>query len=552
MVISSHRWKIRLFLRQPILRATISLEFCLFSGSRTKSSSAHLRDYTNMYKYNRFISRELLIPLACGMAIITSPLAAFAETAKQPAEVVEQKPKTLFDLFKKPNGAAKTAPAASATDRPTANNSGISSNAIEGLLKQKSFSFNGKTIVPSTYADFYKANRNKAIWTEKGGFFGVKKDLSPAGEKLIAALKDAKNDGLDPSAYFKPISGSLKKLNAAELAEVELYLTAAFVELTRDLFLGKTDPSTLGDEIVPSPKKFDANAILKVASSQGIGKAFEMVRPSHPQYAALRGLMAQTLDPKKRAQIAINLERWRWLPSDLGTNYVFVNQPAFKVYIYSNGSIVDQRNVVVGKPEHKSPMFSDVMEYVEFNPQWNVPVSIAVNEFLPKLVSDRNYAKTKGYTVYEGYGENAQEIDSRKVNWSKVKADQDTFPYRFVQDEGGDNALGEVKFLFPNTFNVYLHDTPSKKLFKQPARAFSHGCIRVQDPLEFAEKIFGISGGIAPDQIRPLVKTGVRKQVNLKTKMPVYLTYFTIWVEGGKPIYYSDMYGRDAALRPLI
>lgn len=488
----------------------------------------------------------------CCAALLAQPVIASAQSTQIPAETAEQKPKTLLDLFKKPKSDLENTPAATATDRSSTKPSGLGGSNIDALLKQKSFSYNGKTIVPAQYAAFYKGNHYKAIWTEKGGFFGAKKDLSPAGTKLIAAFKDLKNDGLNSEDYFSPLKGSMKKLSGPELAQIELYLTAGFVEMTQHLFLGKTDPTKLGDEIIPSPKKFDPNAILKIAATQGVDKALEMVRPSNPQYAALRGLMARTLDPKKRAQLAVNMERWRWLPQDLGKNYILVNEPAFQVYIYSNGTIVDERNVVVGKPEHKSPMFSDEMEYVEFNPQWNVPSSIAVNEMLPKLIANRNYLHKLGYSVYEGFSDDSKEIDSRKVNWSKVKADPDSFPYRIVQDEGGDNALGEVKFLFPNQFNVYLHDTPSKKLFKQSSRAFSHGCIRVQDPLDFAEKVFGIAGGIAPDKIRPLVKTGERKQVNLKNKLPVYLTYFTVWVEGGQPRYYSDVYERDSALNRLM
>lgn len=485
-----------------------------------------------------------------------SPETAFAQARKpvveQPVVSEVQKPKTLLDLFKKPGSTAETKAATKTDDQPGSSQNSFAPGSMEALLKEKSFTYNGKTIIPGQYAAFYKGNKYRSIWTDKGGFFGIKKDLNANGQKLVAALKNAKNDGLETSDYFSPLPGSLQKVNGPELAKIELYLTSAFAAYSRDMFLGKTDPSQLADEIVPAKKTFEANAILSAASSRGIDHALDMVRPSHPQYEALRGLMSRTLDPKKRAQIAINMERWRWLPQDLGNQHILVNQPAFKVYIYSGGSVLDERNVVVGKIEHKSPMFSDVMEYVEFNPQWNIPVSIAVNEFLPKLVSDRNYAKSKGYTVYEGYDENAQEIDSRKVNWSKVKADQDTFPYRFVQGEGGDNALGEVKFLFPNEFNVYLHDTPSKKLFKQPSRAYSHGCIRVQDPLEFAEKIFSVAGGINPDTIRPLVKTGERKQVNLKKSLPVHLAYFTVWVDGGQPVYYPDVYGRDAVLRPLM
>ncbi len=526
-----------------------------------------------MTKLREHTSIRITFPFIVGAALLGAMPGAHGETAKQSkavevSETTSDRPKTLFDLFKKKQAdegaeAGKTAEKKPLFGKPSKSDkdstkleretgTAFGNSGLEALLKQKTFSYNGKTINPANYAAFYKANKNKPLWTEKSGFFGIKKDISPEGKKLLAALRDAKNDGLNPSDYYSPMPGSLKQVKGAELAQIELYLTASLVDFARDLYIGKIDPTQLADEIVPAKKTFDANAILQIAAKQGINAALQRARPSHPQYQALRTLMGRTLDPNKRAQIAVNMERWRWLPEDLGHNHILVNQPAFKVYIYNGNSIIDERNVVVGKPEFKSPIFSDTMEYVEFNPQWNIPSSIAVNEFLPKLVANKSYLHKLGYTVYEGFDENSKEIDSRKVNWSKVEANQDKFPYRFVQGEGGDNALGEVKFLFPNKFNVYLHDTPSKKLFKQPSRAFSHGCIRVQDPLDFAEKIFGLAGGIAPQKIRDTVATRERKQVNLTNKLPVHLTYFTVWVENGQPNFYDDVYGRDSVLRPMI
>ncbi len=250
-------------------------------------------------------------------------------------------------------------------------------------------------------------------------------------------------------------------------------------------------------------------------------------------------------------QIIVNMERWRWLPADLGQRFVFVNQAGFELFLNVGGKTIDRRRVIVGKPFHETPMFSNQIAYAEFNPTWTVTPAIAVNEFLPKLRKDPGYLARNNYVLYGGWGAGAPVIDPYSVNWAAVTGK--SFPYKIVQQAGPNNALGVVKFMFPNPFNVYLHDTPSRQLFAETGRAFSHGCIRVEKPVEFANKLFGLDGSLTPAQIKALIDAGKTKAVNLKSKVPVHLTYFTTWVDDdGAPYFFPDIYGRDTMVSRIL
>jgi L,D-transpeptidase YcbB len=249
-------------------------------------------------------------------------------------------------------------------------------------------------------------------------------------------------------------------------------------------------------------------------------------------------------------QIVVNMERWRWLPTDLGKRHVFVNQAGAELFLVDKGKVVDNRRVIVGKPFHQTPMFSDRISYLEFNPTWTVSASIAKAEFLPKLIKDPGYLAANEYKIYSSWAEGAPEMDPWSVDWPSVKGG---FPYRIVQQPGDKNALGYVKFMFPNKFNIYLHDTPSRQLFASTGRAFSHGCIRVHEALDFAEKLLGLDQGMNRDEIDATVAYGALKRVNLKTKVPVHLAYFTVWIgDDGVVQFFPDIYSRDAPVAGIL
>lgn len=250
--------------------------------------------------------------------------------------------------------------------------------------------------------------------------------------------------------------------------------------------------------------------------------------------ATLRQL---NISPATRAaQIAVNLERLRWLNRDLGERHILVNLAGFTMAVMNNGRAEFTSRVVVGKArKHRTPEFSEVMSYMVVNPSWHVPKSIATKEILPILKRDPSYLRRKGMRVVGG---------RVPQDWSSVPAG--TFPGRIVQRPGRGNALGTVKFMFPNRHAIYLHDTPSKRLFKRDVRAYSHGCVRVERPKEFAAYLLTGQVDDPKGYFNSLRKRGRERRVNLDRPLPVHLTYRTAWIdESGAFQFRGDVYGRD-------
>jgi len=224
------------------------------------------------------------------------------------------------------------------------------------------------------------------------------------------------------------------------------------------------------------------------------------------------------------AQIAANLERYRWMPRSLGTKYVLVNVPQFHLAAFDNGQKALEMKVIVGKDyeDKATPVFSDSMEFVVFRPFWNVTPDIAAKEIFPKEQESPGYLAANDMEVYNDHGRQAVR-----------------------QRPGPKNSLGLVKFMFPNDFNIYLHDTPQGELFKKDIRAFSHGCIRVEKPAELAQWVLGWDGA----RVDQAMHSGPdNKQVKLPAKMPVYIVYFTTYVDNGKLYFGNDLYDRDSKL----
>lgn len=248
-------------------------------------------------------------------------------------------------------------------------------------------------------------------------------------------------------------------------------------------------------------------------------------------------------DQKNEEKLVLNMERMRWLPNQLGSRYVFVNESAFELRVVENENVVWKTKVVVGKPETQTYVFSDSMETVVVNPYWGVPKSIVAHEMLPHLMDDPSYLDRQGFEVVDASG---QIVPSSSVDWWSYGSN---IPFDVRQLPGDDNALGKIKFLFPNSHDIYMHDTPSKKLFKQSVRAFSHGCIRVEDPRRLAEIVLGMDGA----QIDDLIASGKTQELSLNTPIPVHLAYFTAWPdENGEMVYYSDIYKRDTRLEKAL
>jgi murein L,D-transpeptidase YcbB/YkuD len=258
--------------------------------------------------------------------------------------------------------------------------------------------------------------------------------------------------------------------------------------------------------------------------------------PTHPQYAALKELLASTEDKALRDKIRLNLDRWRWLPRDLGQTYVMVNVPEFMVRIVRDGQVVHEAKIVDGRPTHQTPIFSNAIQYIVVNPYWHVPKSIAAKEVIPHLMRDPSYlARQDMEVLYHG-----RPVDPASVPWGSVNP----AAFQFRQNPGAENALGRIKFLFPNRFSVYLHDTPEKRLFQKTVRDYSHGCMRVQDPFAFAAALLqGTS--ISVERVRSLVG-GSEKWLKMPVKIPIHIVYFTASVApDGALVTRPDIYGYD-------
>lgn len=250
---------------------------------------------------------------------------------------------------------------------------------------------------------------------------------------------------------------------------------------------------------------------------------------------------------EKVTKIILSLERLRWLPRDLKRKYVFINQAFYETWMIEDGKEIFRSDVIVGKPYHQTAVFSDEMDKVVLNPRWYVPRSIIYNEMMPKLYNNPYYLQDQGYEVLDVKG---RLVDSASINWSQYN--EKNIPYNVRQPAGPKNALGRVKFLFPNKHAIYMHDTPSRGLFKRKIRSLSHGCVRVQKPMEFAEIILKTEGW-SPAKIAKAIATGQNQTIHLSRKIPVYLGYYTAWADAdGNVKIKNDVYNRDRVLNQAL
>lgn len=353
-------------------------------------------------------------------------------------------------------------------------------------------------------------------------------------------------------AHFEALRAELKRLQDLD--------DAARIEIAPDVMLvpGQSNPELANVMAALEMKGSDAlktdNALL-FASYAGkpeydqelvtLVKAFQKeagLKPDGVVGPATRRALVGITNEDKIEKVRLAMERARWLPGVLAARRVFINQPAYTATYYNEGKSDLSMRVVVGKRANQTNFFDDEIELVEFNPYWGVPQSIIFNEMVPKLRSDPSYLDRLGYEVTAG----GKRVSSRNINWSRVGRSSNI---GVRQPPSSDNALGELKILFPNRHAIYMHDTPSKSLFERDTRAFSHGCIRLQDPRAMAAKVLGSS----VDEIGSHIAGGQNKQVQLTSRIPVHVAYFTAWPDdSGKVEYFADVYGRDGYLRKAI
>ncbi|MFM9938488.1 MAG: murein L,D-transpeptidase [Hyphomicrobiaceae bacterium] len=360
----------------------------------------------------------------------------------------------------------------------------------------------------------------------------------------------------DPAAYLRqlhPQHAQFEKLRQKYLTMRKSNVQAANLAPVPDgprIQPGATHPhvalvrARLG---IAAPKPDGSAPANDNLYDQGLVKAvqdFQIARGLKPADGSIGNGTRQALNtvaqgnPKK---VLANMEQWRWMPDNLGSFYVWVNIPEYTLRVVSNGQVIHSERVVVGKTDTQTPVFSDEMEQVIFHPFWGVPDGIKSNEIQPALARGQ-YAVLAKHNLRIASGN--RDIDPASVDWRTA----DLRRFHVYQPPGNDNVLGVVKFRFPNKHDVYMHDTPTKGLFNTSVRTYSHGCMRVQNPVRLAEIVLAEDKKMATDKVRSLAAVGApaNNQINLTRKIPVHVTYFTASVEDdGKARYFPDVYGHE-------
>ncbi len=386
-------------------------------------------------------------------------------------------------------------------------------------------------------ADFYMARGGRPLWLVGGR-------PRPEAMALLTLLDSAELDGLDQAKYrVKPLAKALRQVRGRDPRSVqraEAMLSAAFVAYAQDLRrapdLGTIYVDPEARPTVPSPRKLlDGAAAAPSLEAHIIGLGW-----MHPTYGELRRALASGsfASTEERRRLVLNLERARALPGANIRRHVLVNAAAQRLYMYENGRVVDWMRVVVGKPANPTPMMAAMIRFTSLNPYWNVPSDLAAERIAPNVLKGgMKYLAQKRYQVLSDWSDKPKLIDPREVDWKAVAAGQSEL--RMRQLPGPANAMGKMKFMFPNKEGIYLHDTPDDVLFNEASRLFSGGCVRLQHAPRLGEWLHG----------RPLkAKTAKAEQrVDLPEPVPVYLTYLTAVASGSQVVYYDDIYGRDAA-----
>ena len=377
-------------------------------------------------------------------------------------------------------------------------------------------------------------------------------DVDPIGmvEKALlgADLKKELQDAIPTAYHYRALQRALKHYMAIEAeggwAPVRLH--------SRKLDPGKRDPGVYslrerlsvtgeyrGCAESEEDDRYDSclvEAVKRFQTRNGL-KPDGVVGP-----ATLRKLNIPV--SKRITTIRLNLDRIKWLNPRQPHRHIIINIPFFTLYFEEDGKLVTSIRVITGKPNHPTPIFSDEVEMIVLNPYWNVPKSIIQKEMIPKLLRNPYTLKREGIQIYSGWGKDAKVVNPASVNWAQYRYSKHV-PYRFAQLPGYKNALGKIKFLFPNKFSVYMHDTPTKHLFLKNKRAFSHGCVRLQEPKKLLET-FASFEPIDLEKSEEILKGKKNVYMRLKEKVPVDIIYLTAWVDyDGHLQFRDDVYHYD-------
>jgi murein L,D-transpeptidase YcbB/YkuD len=381
--------------------------------------------------------------------------------------------------------------------------------------------------------DFYRTRDNRPLWFAAG---------RPGAqvEDLLSILDTASVDGLDPTKYdvgeLRNLVAKAARGNPRAIRKADVALSEALVAYVRDI----RQPGDLGidyvdPELRPGPPA--PRAILEAAARAPSTDAYvKSMGWMHPIYAALRDALLSGDYGSDSARLRVNLERARELPA-AAQKHILVNAAQQRLYMYENGKAVDSMRVVVGKPIYPTPMMAAFVRYAALNPYWYVPPDLATERIAPNVVRlGEKYLDRQGYKVVSDFVANPSIIDPATIDWKAVADGKLNVLIR--QDPGPWNSMGRIKFMFPNSSGVYLHDNPERELFEEASRLYSGGCVRLESAWRLSHWLFG----------RDLSwkGAGVQEKVPLPTPVPVYITYLTAVPEGTKIAFFDDVYGRDA------
>ncbi|SEH71202.1 L,D-transpeptidase catalytic domain [Paenimyroides aquimaris] len=416
------------------------------------------------------------------------------------------------------------------------------SNAEKKFLIEKPLLF-GKNEQITT---FYANNDFETVWQD-----------SLNRNELISAIIDSRYDGVLPESY--PLAKLIKahwdykNLSIPELKKADIDFSENFFKIANQLASGKVNPKKLYGDWEPYIQEFDFVSLLeKSLVEKNIHKTLEDIKPKSELYLKYKKAFAKyvpiiskdTLSAEGLMQkkIWVNFERTKWLQPDLGENYVWINLPEYRLQLVQNNQIVETHKVIVGKKERRTPVLSSSFSGIIINPKWTVPPTILKKDLVPKATANRGYFESNRLTIYDK--KTGKQVDPE--NWNP----ENYGSYRYVQQTGRLNSLGQIKFDFPNKHMVYLHDTNNRAMFGVANRALSSGCVRVENPFGLAETIFKLEGkNILRSEMDTLAHYEKTKNFKLNQKVNVHQVYFTAVIDStGSVKILNDIYALDNRL----
>lgn len=399
----------------------------------------------------------------------------------------------------------------------------------------------------SALIEFYNARHGEALWVTASG-------AKPEAKTLATEIENAEAYGLDAVRFKLPerTDGNLAATDTDGLAAAEIQFSKAALLYARDARGGRIpDPAgMLSTNLDRRPQWIEPKVVIDALAATREPDAYlRSLQPQHAQFEKLRQVYL-TMLPKdgKPGQLSpaakrvrANMEMWRWMWLNMGDFYVLNNIPEFMQYVYKDGEIIRSEKIVAGMLDKQSTIFSRPLQHVVLRPAWRVPESIMVHEIWPSLI--RGGGMMRQYGLELRTKDTNQRVDYRTINWAKA----DIRDYIVLQPPGPKSVLGRVKFSFPSQHTIYMHDTPDKWMFKSAQRTLSHGCLRVQKPMQLAEMILKEDKGWDAAKIAELDRSGpLNNEIPIEKEIPIHLVYFTAWVgEDGKLKTFRDVYGHE-------